>query len=306
MAQTCVQHPEVVAAYRCDGCDKLLCTECIEESHALFLCRFCGERAMPLFAGQATSVKDLKKQRVLTAPYSLKEALTYPLRGSGLAVYIATLVVLAFFFVLKLSPVAGCTVYLYSLGFMGMIIGLQFKIVRTTAEGENDLPNWPNFTDVWTLVQDILTWLVIHSFVYGAVIWFAIEGVSRGALAFEPRLEFWLAFALVLWLSTAFMVMAYGAVGNYRRLKVFEFHNHVKGFITGGADAIKITNIVYAGALAVFCVRFLLEAVPIVGQALSGMLWLYWVFLVPHLSGLLFRWHTEKMEEYYWSSFTGV
>jgi len=49
MAQpTCATHAQSRALYQCDGCGKLLCDACIEESHRLLLCRLCGERALPL------------------------------------------------------------------------------------------------------------------------------------------------------------------------------------------------------------------------------------------------------------------
>src|SRR6187549_3606594 len=57
-AAYCATHSQTVARFQCDGCGKLLCDACIEESHRLLLCRLCGERALPLAAdAPATTVE---------------------------------------------------------------------------------------------------------------------------------------------------------------------------------------------------------------------------------------------------------
>ncbi len=298
MAETCVEHPDAAALYLCDGCEKHLCEECIEESYALFLCRLCGERAMPLHAEQPASVKELKKRRAVDKPYSLKEALAYPFRGSGVYMFAATLIASGILYVVTFMP--GCLGLALRVGFWGLIVGLQFRIVRSTAEGENELPDWPDYTDVGKMFWDVLTWNIIHFVIVAGVVWFMISGALQGG--FKPRIDFSIAIALVLWLSAAFMVMAYGAVGNYRRLKVFEVHNHVRGYLAAGADAVKITNLVFGLGILAFLLQGFLEAIPFAGAALSSIVGVYWLFMVPHLAGLLFRRNIDTMEKLYWST----
>lgn len=304
MTQTCAQHPDVAALYVCDGCEKTLCGDCISEGHALLFCRLCGERAMPLHAEQPATVKELTRRRVISRPYSLTEALSYPFRGSGLMLYVAT--VLASGVVWVLTFFGGCYALILSLLFSGLIVGLQFKIVRSTAEGENELPDWPDFTDVGTLVRDLLTSIVINLPVFVVILaGFAAIGADVLAMmgivsGFEPRLDFWIAFAAFLWLAVAFLVMGFGSVGNYRRLKVFEVHNHVRGFLVAGADAVKITNLVFGLGAATFLIQALLESIPYAGQAFSGIVGVYWTFMAPHLAGLLFRRHGNAMDKLYW------
>ncbi len=298
MAQTCVEHPDAAALYVCDGCQQPLCEECIEESYTLFLCRLCGERALPLHAEQPTSVRELKKRRALDVPYSLTESLAYPFRGSGVYMFIATLLASGMLWVITFAP--GCLGLGLRAGFWGLIVGLQFRIVRSTAEGENELPDWPDYTDIGKMFWDILTWNIIHFVIVVAVVWFIVSGALEEG--FKPRIDFSIAIAAVLWLSAAFMVMAYGAVGNYRRLKVFEVHNHVRGYLSAGADAVKITNLVFGLGILAFLLQSFLEGVPFVGAALSSIVGVYWLFMVPHLAGLLFRRHIDTMERLYWGS----
>jgi hypothetical protein len=302
MSQTCAQHPEVPALYVCDGCQKPLCGDCIEESHALLLCRLCGERAMPLHAEQPATVRDLQRRRKVTGPYTLADALAYPFRGSGLVLYVATLLVSGVLW--ALGFLGGCGALILQAILWGLIVGLQFKIVRSTAEGENELPDWPDFTEVGALLLDFFTWLGIHVFIGVSVAVFFGLSVFRllgSGSAIEPRLDFWIAFALCLWLGAAFMVMAFGAAGNYRRLKIFEIHNHVRGYLAAGADAVKITNLLFALGAVTFLMQSFLEGnVPYVGPALSSVIGVYWIFMVPHLAGLLFRRHSDTMEKLYW------
>ena len=299
MAETCAEHPDVAALYVCDGCEKHLCEDCIEESFRLLLCRLCGERALPLHADQPASVQELKKQRAVSKPYSLKEAFFYPFRGSGIYMFAATLIASGILWLVSIMP-TGCLALGLRAVFWGLIVGLQFRIVRSTAEGENELPDWPDFTDVGKMFWDILTWNVIHAVIVIGILWFTIGGALQGG--FKPRIDFSIAVALVLWLSAAFMVMAYGAVGNYRRLKVFEIHNHVRGYLAAGSDAVKITNLVFGLGILAFLARALLEGIPFVGAALSSVVGVYWLFMVPHLSGLLFRRNIDTMEKLYWAT----
>ena len=107
MAQACAQHPGVEAAFRCEGCAKLLCQDCIKKGHALLFCSLCGERAMPLEAGQPATVKEVARRQAISKPYSFQQALSYPFRGVGLYMFIAALLSLAFVsFLLQYS--GGC------------------------------------------------------------------------------------------------------------------------------------------------------------------------------------------------------
>src|SRR5215203_7528349 len=146
MAQACAQHPGVDAAFRCEGCEKLLCQDCIKKGHALLFCSACGERAMPLEAGQPATVREVTRRQAISKPYSFQEALFYPFRGVGLYMFLATLVSLGFVsFLLQYS--GGCYSIVLAVGLWSLMIGLQFKIVRSTAEGENQLPDWPEYMD---------------------------------------------------------------------------------------------------------------------------------------------------------------
>ena len=194
MAQACAQHPGVDAPFRCEGCGKLLCQDCIKKGHALLFCSLCGERAMPLDAGQPATVKEVARRQAISKPYSFQQALFYPFRGVGLYMFIATLVSLAFVsFLLQYS--GGCYSIILAVGLWSLMVGLQFKIVRSTAEGDDELPDWPEYMDWGERIGDILIYLVIAILQFFPVVAFTLLNM-RKVLSPEPSLLFWAGFAL--------------------------------------------------------------------------------------------------------------
>ncbi len=292
----CVQHPEVPAVYYCDGCRQLLCGECIEESHALLLCRLCGERALPLDEEGPANTSELHEERVLTAPYSFQDALFYPFRGTGRYLFVVTL--LSFFacWVLSFFCLGGLA---YGILWL-LIAGLQFKIVRSTAAGDNQLPDWPDFTDFGGLVADLVTWLVINLLQFTPVV-FYLFGRAGADPVNRPDPLVALAIAALGWVGTAVALMGFGAAGNYRRMKVLGFHQHFLAYMGSVPDSVHITNYAFGLFVATtFLQSFFEGSLPLLGTILSGVVGLYWIFMMPHLGGLVFRRHNRLMDRIYW------
>lgn len=292
----CTQHPEAPAVYQCDGCQKFLCGECVEESHVLLLCAHCGERALPLEAGQAADVRELRKQEVVDQPYNLTDALLYPFRGSGPFLFAGT----ALGFLICWLASFACVGFL-AYGFLGlMIIGLQFKIVRSTSDGKNELPDWPDFTDIGGLVADFFTWLVINFLQILPIIFYAYSTLAM-AFGQKPNPVTWIGVAAVAWVGMAVALMGWGAAGSYRRIKVLSFPQHVIAYLGALPDSIQITNVTFGLLIATTAIQEVLEgSLPLLGSALSSLVGIYWIFMVPHLGGLIFRRHNDLMDKVYW------
>lgn len=297
MAQACAQHPGVDAAFRCDGCGKLLCQDCIKKGHALLFCSLCGERAMPLGEGQPATVKEVARRQAISKPYSFQQALSYPFRGVGLYMFIATLASLAFVsFLLQYS--GGCYSMILAAGLWSLMVGLQFKIVRSTAEGDDQLPDWPEYMDWGERIGDIAIYLVIAILQFSPVVAFTLLNMGK-LLTSEPSLLFWAGFAVFAWLGTALGTVAFGAAGRFDRSSVMRIDLHLKALKIGGADSVTATNLVFAAGIALFVVHALLQQVPFVGAAVAGILGAYWTFTSAHLAGVLFRRHILELEKVY-------
>ena len=119
---TCAVHHPRPAVYRCDGCARGLCEECVEHGHRLILCTHCGELAVPVATGRPVSTVEARRQRRVVRVYTLGEAFLYPFRGTGAWVfwtYVVLLVVspaIAGYFAIVAMPVAVALSVLFTLG----------------------------------------------------------------------------------------------------------------------------------------------------------------------------------------------
>lgn len=297
MSDVCVQHPAVAAAFRCDGCGKTLCGDCIRKGHALLFCGLCGERALPLAEGKPATVREVRRHEAVTKPYSFVDALSYPFRGSGKLMFVAA-VISMLFVQLLLSYGMGLWRYLFAAGFWSLMIGLQFSIVRTTAEGENELPEWPDYSDFGERLSDILTYLAIALLQFGPAAVYVFLGME-GLVTGEAGLGFWAGFAVCAWLGAVLATMAYGAAGRFGRGSSLRLDLHVRGFMTGGADAVTAANLTFGLGIAFFALRLAFDSIPIAGAILSGVVGAYWFFTSAHLAGVLFRRHIFVLEKLY-------
>lgn len=297
MSEMCVQHPDVAAMFRCDGCGKTLCGNCIRQGHALLFCTLCGERALPLNEGQPASVRELKRHEALTKPYSFADAMTYPFRGSGLLMFIVAVASMMIVQVM-LTFGFGLWRYLFAAGFWSLMIGLQFSIVRTTAEGQNELPEWPDYSDFGERMADILTYVGIVLLQLGPAALYLFLRMDT-LVSGKPGLVFWGICAVLAWFGAAVATMAYGAAGRFDRPGIFRLDLHARGFLTGGADAVTAANLTFGLGAAFFVLRLALAKIPILGAILSGIVGAYWFFTSAHIAGVLFRRHIFALERLY-------
>ncbi|HYU32202.1 MAG TPA: B-box zinc finger protein [Thermoanaerobaculia bacterium] len=297
MSEMCVQHPNVAAMFRCDGCGKVLCGECIRKGHALLFCTLCGERALPLAEGQPATVQQVRRHEAVTKPYSFTDALAYPFRGSGLLMFIVAVASMMLIQVMLTFGI-GLWRYFFAAGFWSLMIGLQFSIVRTTAEGQDELPEWPDYSDFGERLADILTYVGIALLQFGpAGLYLFLRW--KTLVAGEPGVFFWVVFALLAWLGAALATMAYGAAGRFTRPSILRLDLHTKGFVTGGADAVTAANLTFGLGAAFFVLRLAFSAIPILGAILSGIVGAYWFFTSAHIAGVLFRRHIFRLEKLY-------
>jgi hypothetical protein len=300
-ASPCVSHPQTAARFQCDGCGKLLCDACIEESHRLLLCRLCGERALPLEAAAPATTTERRKVAHIASqgPYGIGKALLYPFRGSGLFLFIASLLT-AGFVTFTARYGFGCFPIFLWICWWSLLIGIQFKIVESTAKWENELPDWPEYLSFGERVVEILSYLVIALLQFGPLVAFLYAFGLEGVMTTKPSLAFWLGAAAALWFGTALSVMAWGGAALHWRRSALRVDNHVRALLRAGGDGLKTVNLTFLLAGVVLISRALMnQHVPLLGMVLSGVLGIYWTFVAPHLVGLLFRRHAAAMHAVY-------
>jgi hypothetical protein len=287
--QFCSTHPAAPAVFRCEACGRLLCEECTQKSHALFLCRPCGERALPLDGAAPVTVQEHERRERRAKPYAISRAFAYPFRGMGLYLFLASLVCLAF-----VEIFGGFAFVLWIL-----MVGIQFKIVDTTANGEDELPDWPNYMAFWEWFPDVLAYLGIAILQFGPIVGYAYLIGPENLVWGEPNLLIWIGCAFCAWLGCALALTALAAAGRFGPEAAIRVDLHGKAFLAAGRDALVIADLVFVLGIVVFLARSALSVIPLAGAAAAGVLGAYWLFTSAHLAGLMVRRHAAAFEAIY-------
>jgi hypothetical protein len=297
VSTACAAHPEREAAFRCSGCSRTLCPDCIEEGHRLLFCRHCRERALPLVEGAAATTTELARERRFARPYPFAHAFTYVFRGRG------TLTLPAYVALLTFAEIAPPMVRLAIYVLVALILpGFLFEIVRRTAEADDELPDWPDYSEVGARLADWrdaagvalaawLPWLALRRFVGCDLEDFLIA--DRGLCA--------LAAAIAAAIGFAVAQFGFGAVGTWDSGWLsFRLDLHLEALLSGT----KRDGPLFLGTIAILLagagfVARLLIGVPLLGMALIHAALGYALFTSAHLAGLLFRRHRERLEAIY-------
>ena len=296
----CSTHADVEATFRCEGCQKLLCHDCIDEGHRLLFCRQCGERAMPLAVETPAVATELRRATKREATYSLQDALRYPFRGLGRFVYWGYVLVLAIFMFLATLPGLGCAVLLLRLLILLMLPGLLFAIVRTTADGETELPDWPDWFEggqrLWEWFGTVLAFLV--SFVPLVAILYLL-GCGPEGLG-ELRLHCSVAVLLGSVVGAALWIPAFGAVAvEWNPWVALRIDLHVRALFRVGTDAWKTLGLLVALLVARQILGLILQPIPLLGGLAQIMVATYTLLMGAHFVGLLFRRHAATLDAIY-------
>lgn len=303
MPEICAQHPEATALYRCDGCLRLLCPKCILTGHALWYCNECGQVARPLDPfGGSPSLPEASAERVeagpaMPKPYSLREAFAYPFRGLGKFLFVAAVLCQGGVEILARFG-TGLYRFVFLAAFWSLMVGLQLKIVRTTIEGQNELPDWPSYFSWGERFFDLMIYAIFMFWQVGPVALYTLA--FRSALsASEPNLAFWIGFSVLAWLGIATGAMALGSTGRFMPDNVLRVDLHWRAFRACGGDAVRFANILFGLGATIWLARLGLAEVPYAGALAAGVLGTLWLFLSAHLAGLFFRRYAARVESIY-------
>lgn len=310
--QTCATHPEAAAAFRCDGCGQLLCAECAQQGHRLVFCRLCGERALPLDGrGEvAEAPRDIMDRRRATiarsaSGYGLAEALGYAFRGAGGQVYlafVATLTVLDF--VATLLPlVGGCIVGIPWALILLILPAFLFRIANSTAQGNDELPDWPH-PDVWDLFRAALLFaFVVFVCLLPMFLFLQVPGCGPIAILSGTSADLGiclLAMALGLLVAVAMWIPAFGAVSLYDTfLAALRIDLHLRALAVAPRELVVTVPLLALLLLGRVVMPTLLGFLPWIGAILGHAVVGYTLFTGAHLVGLYFRRHWSELEELY-------
>jgi len=146
----CKFHPKSPAAWHCETCQMDYCDLCINirrvGDSSRHLCRKCDNDCAPVKISYATS-------QVVENFYSLLPgAFSYPFKGSGSVLIVAGGVfftgLTVFMSMARYAFLFGLVAILMcSLFFVGYLFTYAKSVISETAQGANEPPDWPDFTD---------------------------------------------------------------------------------------------------------------------------------------------------------------
>jgi len=302
----CADHPEVAAVYRCESCRTALCEECVQPAHRWLFCRRCGERAEPLAAAAppvaVTVTRSRQPPKAAARPYGFADALGYPFRGLGAYLfwgYIALLVV--FRAVQAAVPFGGFLLLIPTFVIALLYPSLLFAVARTTAKGEDELPDWPDF-EFWERLGELLLFAAVALFSLAPLsLFFALSDCEPMAALFTgtvapclPPLLAGLLAAVVLW------VPAFGATAVWSTPWLFfRLDLHARAVALDPPLWGK-TMLLVGGFLVVSqLLPLALSAVPFLGTLLGEAVSFYALLVGAHLVGIIFRRHFPALEAVY-------
>jgi hypothetical protein len=197
-------------------------------------------------------------------------------------------------------PIVGCFVFVFQILIFLTLPGLLFSIVRTSAEGQTELPDWPDWTEFGERFFEwfgaILAFLVALAPAVAAVLILRcdvqefVDGAARCSLALGGGLI----------LGAAIWIPALGAVAvTFSPWWALRIDLHVKALLEVGSDAWKVFGLLAALMTARVLVSMGLSQIPILGFIIEIAIGAYTLFLGAHLIGILFRRHAATLEKIY-------
>jgi hypothetical protein len=250
----------------------------------------------------AQTTPQFSRERARSAPYGLGDACLYVFRGQGLYVLGSYLIVLALLAVLGMVPVlgvgAGCFTLIFVLMVFVIVPGTLMRIVRETAAGENELSNWPEFTEYGDRLAEIVGFLVT-----GVLAALPLVVMLRlGGCAGSSTLG-WHCWAILgggWFLAMALWVPAFGAVSVlHNNLLAFQLLGHATVLVRSGREFWSIVGLSTILIVAGQMVSLLAIAIPIFGLVASAVIGMYGWFTAAHLVGLFFRRNAVELAEIY-------
>lgn len=150
----CKFHPKSPAHYFCRKCNKFFCELCVNTRQtsgggSARFCRTCGIACAPV---RAHVTRDTRPAGFYS---QLPGAFAYPFKGDGLFLLVAGTI---FFVIVNYARRFAAFAGLFGMGGLvlltvfatGYMVAYMQAILKTSAMGEKNMPDWPDFTDFGT------------------------------------------------------------------------------------------------------------------------------------------------------------
>jgi len=277
----CKSHPKAIARFYCARCADAFCELCVytrmADGRKAKYCRACGAECAPLSA-PPTQAEDVPTFRRL-----LGGAFAYPFRHNG-----AILLVTGTIFYTMMDVLSGFVMFLglvLSIIGTGYLVSYMQRILVASAMGEDQMPDWPDFTDWSDIYSPLLQFIGTFAVSFGPVIALNIFASENA-----PWLSW--AFPAALVLGCVYFPMGFTAVAMFDSLAALNPFLVISSILKiPAAYLLAVALLLGAYATGSLADRLLEEIfpLPILPGLLARFFGLYLMTVEMRILGLLYR-----------------
>jgi len=162
-----MKHADRVAAWMCPECEAQLCEACVSKGAGARSCPFCGGRLRQpdmrdIRAQQALQQEDRDMRRVAHSVGGTGSAaeflsvVAYPFRGKGRWILVGGTLIYMLAGIFRCVPIISMLV---AAGISGYAVSYLMRIIGTSAGGDDDPPDWPDFSNFYEgIVVPLFRW----------------------------------------------------------------------------------------------------------------------------------------------------
>lgn len=282
----CKSHPKIAARYYCAKCREGFCGLCVNTRMAngrpAKFCRACGGECAPLPSALTQT------QEAPTFVRLVGGAFAYPFKHDGTILLVAGTVFYSLMDLLaRFSGFFGIVLMIIGTGYL---ISYLQRILVASATGEDQMPDWPDFSGWDDVAGPCIQFLGVVAVAFGPAIALKI---------FAPADAPWLgwAYPAAIILGCIYFPMGFTAVAMFDSLGALNPFLIIISILKIPATYLLAVLLLLAGYAAAWLGNKLLESalpLPILPGLISKCLGLYLLIVEMRILGLLYR--TKKSE----------
>ena len=275
----CFSHPKRHARFLCPKCKKLLCAHCVARKR----CVSCWVECMVL-----DSPVSAPRQRMPFAK-QIPGAFAYPLKGDGLILLIGGSVFFGVIgFAARLAFVFGLALQIFLAGYL---IVYAREILRSSADGEDQMPPWPDVERISEYRTPIFEFYGTLLFCFAPAILFRF--LHWPAEPWHTAFLWGSVLLGCLYLPVALTgVTMFDSINGVNPILVIPsiLRIPLQSLLASGALGLGVG----ASVLADLALQFV-AAIPLLPALVSGALQIYFLAVAMRIFGLLYRSEEEKL-----------
>jgi hypothetical protein len=285
--KTCKDHPSIMAMWQCQSCHNYFCDQCIIVRKLGIaqaeVCKVCK--------GMCVSLTP-EERGIQPEPFSkqLLSSFSYPFKGEGVIILIAGGI---FFWILEFIASRSIFGIIIAIFLSGYIAAYMLKVINSSGNGDDELPDWPEFYDFWnTIFRPLFFVFGTGAFCFAPVVFHAVYSISMGWSVTDLYTD-------PLWWGLITLGFLYFPMG---MLAVAMFDN-----AAALNPLLVVPSIVrvfpqYLIACTIFALTYILSFIgnpldflPFLGPLLSVVLSLYFLMVEMRILGIIYHANQERL-----------